>query len=98
MRTRAKQRGAVYLRRSSATQEASLRDQLAWAIDEAMRRGITLECTLDDLTYMMANGVIVRRGMYLDDAVSGAVMDRPGLGQLVNDALCEPRDQPCVCV
>ena len=85
MAVRTKGRGAVYLRRSGDKQETSLEKQLTWALGAAKAHGITIEATLSDLQYMQANRLHRFKDIYLDDALSGDDLERPGLKALVED-------------
>jgi DNA invertase Pin-like site-specific DNA recombinase len=80
-----KKRGVLYARRSGSKQETSLETQLSWAIGEAKKHGVTLNVSLADLEHMRANRLHRFGDMYLDDAISGADMDRPGFCALVKD-------------
>ena len=77
MRVRFKDRGLVYLRRSTTKQESSLFVQLAWARKQAQMHGVAIEATDEDLEYMLAHDLRQYKDIYLDDGVSGSVIDRP---------------------
>lgn len=83
MVARIKHGSLVYLRRSGNRQEHSLRAQLEWALQEAERQGIALDASLDDLDLMRERGLSQYKSIYLDDAISGSEMNRPGFQALV---------------
>lgn len=76
--SQAKGRAIVYLRRSSSKQENSLEDQLAWAIKEAKERHLELDATQAALKKCLKEGSNNANDLYLDNAISGADMNRPG--------------------
>ena len=86
MATRTKARGLIYLRRSGDRQETSLRTQLEWGLAEAQRCGVAVDAQLDDLDYMQSHRLHEYKSIRLDDAITGAELDRPGLNSLVEDA------------
>ena len=89
MATRKKSRGLVHLRRSSSGQELSLGEQLRWALAEAKRHGIDLEASDADLLHMQRHGLHSYKGIRLDDAITGADMQRPGFLALREDATAD---------
>jgi hypothetical protein len=90
MAARSKNRGLVFLRRSSGKQESSLQAQLEWAIGEAARHEVRLDASLDDLAYMQAHGLHSYKDIRLDDAITGADLDRPGFVALQADIILDP--------
>ena len=80
---RNKQDGAGYLRRSTNRQEASLPYQLDWAIAQARQHEVRFDVSQADLEIMQARGLHKYKCLYLDDGVSGADLERPGLRALV---------------
>lgn len=70
--------GIVYLRRSDGKQESSLAMQVNWAVGEARNIGIELDASEEQLKEMQRDGLIEHGGQYLDDAVTGADLARPG--------------------
>ena len=86
MTGRSKNEGRIYLRRSDSKQESSLETQLQWGIREAKRLGVPLEASLADLDHMISAGLHHYRHIYLDNAISGADLQRPGLTAMVAEA------------
>ena len=86
MSSRKKDKGLVYLRRSTDSQENSLQMQLAWAIRKAGELGVNIEASLDDLQTMQAKRKHSFKSIRLDDAISGTEMNRPGFSSLQKDA------------
>ncbi|MBL9091591.1 MAG: recombinase family protein [Planctomycetaceae bacterium] len=78
MAIRKKDRGLIYLRRSSGRQELSLGGQLSWAIARAAEEGVIVDATVDDLEHMRRHGLHSHKDIRLDDSISGADMSRPG--------------------
>lgn len=76
--------------RSSGKQEASLPQQLKWTKEKARELKLSFTATLADLEYMLAHGLHAHKGMYLDDAITGADLDRPGYVQIRRDAMRGP--------
>lgn len=91
MTVRANNRGLIYLRRSSSKQELSLAGQLAWAIDRARRDGVQVDAEPADLAYMQRSGLHHYKDILLDDAISGADMERPGFVALQSRASADRR-------
>lgn len=75
----------TYLRRSSDRQELSLPAQLQWALDQAAKLGVRLDATLADLEYMQKHKLHAYKSIRLDDAVTGADLNRPGFLALIHD-------------
>lgn len=71
-------RGIVYIRRSRSKQEKSLKQQLAWAIERAHADEVELRVKHGDETRAIRKGVHVLGDLYLDDAITGADLNRPG--------------------
>ena len=78
-------RGIVYIRRSGDKQETSLEKQLTWAMKAAKHHAVPIDATLEDLLYMQANRLHKYKAIYLDDALSGDDLERPGLKSLIED-------------
>jgi len=78
LKIRKKNRGLIYLRRSSGRQELSLGGQLEWAIERASQEAVSVDASLADLEYMQGRGMHSFKDIRLDDAISGADMERPG--------------------
>lgn len=87
MPARPKNRGLVFLRRSSGRQETSLQVQLEWAIKRAAADGVRLDAQLGDLAEMQARGLHSYKDIRLDDAITGANLERPGLVSLKTDVI-----------
>jgi hypothetical protein len=87
MTVRPKGRGLIYLRRSGDRQETSLEKQLTWALGAARDLGVVVDATLEDLQYMQANRLHTYKSLRIDDAITGADLERPGLKALVADAM-----------
>jgi len=85
MTVRDKSLGVTYLRRSGDRQETSLQKQLEWALTEAERLDVPIDASLEDLEYMLANGLYSYKSMRLDDAITGSELERKGLRSLVED-------------
>ena len=77
----------AYFRRSTGKQEASLPRQHAWAVAKARELGLIFTATLADLEYMLAHGLHAYKGMFLDDGITGADLDRPGFVQIRRQAM-----------
>ena len=86
MSSRIKDKGLIYLRRSTDSQENSLQMQLAWAIRRASELGVNIEASTDDLQTMQSQRLHSFKSILLDDAISGTEMDRPGFSSLQKDA------------
>ena len=78
-------RGIVYVRRSGDKQETSLEKQLTWAMHAAEDHAVPIDATLEDLFHMQANRLHRHKAIYLDDALSGDDLERPGLKLLIDD-------------
>ncbi len=83
---RSKNRGLVYIRRSTDKQEISLPSQLEWALNAARKAGIGLDAELTDLGYMQARGLHAHKAIRLDDGITGSDMSRPGYLAFIDDA------------
>ena len=86
MSKRKQDKGLVYLRRSTDSQENSLKMQIEWAIRRAGELGVNIEASLDDLHTMQSQRLHSFKSIRLDDAISGTEMKRPGFTSLQNDA------------
>jgi DNA invertase Pin-like site-specific DNA recombinase len=84
---RSKNRGLVYLRRSTDKQAISLTSQLEWAIAAARKGGIALDAAVPDLTHMQALHLHAYKAIRLDDGITGADLTRPGFLSFNRDAL-----------
>lgn len=90
MKSRPKNRGAAYYRRSDDKQEASLGQQHSWARERADKLGITFRGTPADVDRMRERKQIHDQDIYLDDAVTGGDLSRPGFLQFLADAKADP--------
>ncbi len=86
---RSKNRGLVYLRRSTEKQEISLPKQLEWAIVAAKQHGVILDAALADLVHMQAHRLHSHKSIRLDDGISGSDLTRPGFLALNRDAIAD---------
>lgn len=86
---RKKNRAKALLRRSTGLQEKSLEQQLDWAIARAKTEGVALDATPADLAHMKANRLHAYKGLYVDDAITGSDLTRPGLSAMLREI---PRD------
>ena len=91
MTARTKDEGRVYLRRSDAKQETSLETQLTWALTEATKQGVTVEASQADLDRMLAQRMHSHRHIYLDNAITGANLERAGFQSLIRDVMSDKR-------
>ena len=90
MKSRPKNRGAAYYRRSDDKQEASLGQQHGWARERADKLGITFRGAPADVERMRERKQIHHQDIYLDDAVTGGDLSRPGFLQFLADAKADP--------
>lgn len=74
----AKQRGIAYLRCSTAQQDESLPSQLDWVIRRAAELNVAFLPTQRELAEALGEGASEIGDLYLDSAVTGADMNRPG--------------------
>src|SRR5262245_33735145 len=84
---RTKNRGLVYLRRSTDKQEISLPSQLDWALKVARQHDVSLDAEANDLASMQARHLHAHKGLRLDDGISGSDLNRPGFRAVIDDAL-----------
>jgi DNA invertase Pin-like site-specific DNA recombinase len=68
----------TYLRRSTGKQPTGIYSSLDWAIETAAKHGVRLDAKRDDLDHMLEDNLIQHKGIFLDDGVTGADLDRPG--------------------
>jgi DNA invertase Pin-like site-specific DNA recombinase len=86
MTAREKNSGLIYLRRSSGRQEASLDNQLDWALQAAQKLGVNIDASKEDLAEAIRLRASKYKSLRLDDSISGRSMDRPGFLSLLEDA------------
>jgi DNA invertase Pin-like site-specific DNA recombinase len=91
MAARPPDQALAYLRRSTGKQEASVPNQLEWAIAEARRVGVHLDATPADLRHMLDHGLTAYKGIFIDDGVTGSNLNRPGFVAFRARALAERR-------
>lgn len=89
MAARTKNRGLVFLRRSSGKQESSLQVQLEWAIREAAKLQVVLDASVTDLEFMQSRGEHSYKSIRLDDAKTGADLERAGFLTFKADVLTD---------
>ncbi len=78
MKSRTKNRGLLYVRRSDDGQEASLSQQLEWAKSAAQKLGVSFQGTNADIEQMQRDDLNHCADIFMDDAVSGGDLTRPG--------------------
>ena len=81
--TSTKARAAVYIRRSSESQEEAPAVQLEFAKRKAAELGLTIEGTAADVRQLIDARQNRSGDLFLDDDISGSVMDRPGLSAML---------------
>ncbi|MBL8860751.1 MAG: recombinase family protein [Planctomycetes bacterium] len=74
-----KPRAILYVRRSSDQQHGSMPDQVRWGIEKAKHEGLDLRVSEQMLDEALKRGVNEIEDLYLDDAMTGANLDRSGL-------------------
>lgn len=89
MSSRQPNQALLYLRRSNSKQELSLQSQIQWAIPEAEKHGVRLDASLADLEEARRQNMSAYKAIRLDDAITGADLDRPGLQALIADAIAD---------
>jgi DNA invertase Pin-like site-specific DNA recombinase len=77
-------RALFYTRDSGGKHETTPGQYVEWAINESQKRGLRFNGTPDTISSMIQNGECHNGDIYLDYDVSGNVMDRPGLVQLIS--------------
>ena len=85
MSVRKKNKGLIYLRRSSDKQATSLESQLTWAVGEAQRTGVSVDAARADLEHMQRKGISSYKSIRLDDGITGSNLNRQGLQKLISD-------------
>ena len=79
MKSRPKNRALMYERRSDDGQEASLKQQLEWAQAKSEFLKVRFNGTYADVEEMQHKRLHHYKDIYLDDAISGGDLSRPGL-------------------
>jgi predicted site-specific integrase-resolvase len=90
MKSRPKNRALMYERRSDDGQEASLKQQFDWAKAKSESMGVPFRGTYADIEEMQRKRLHHRQDIYLDDAISGGDLTRPGFRQFLRDAIADP--------
>jgi predicted site-specific integrase-resolvase len=90
MKSRPKNRALMYERRSDDGQEASLKQQFDWAKAKSEATGVPFRGTYADIEEMQRKRLHHRQDIYLDDAISGGDLTRPGFRQFLRDAIADP--------
>jgi len=78
MKSRPKNRALLYERRSDDGQQASLEQQCDWAKSTAASLGVPFRGTYADIETMQKKKLHNLHDIYLDDAVTGGDLTRPG--------------------
>ena len=89
MKSRPNGRALVYERRSDDGQEASLRQQFDWAKDAAAKTGVAFRGTYADILELQQKRLHHRHDIYIDDAVTGGDLTRPGFQKFLRDAIAD---------
>ena len=87
MKSRPKNRALMYERRSDDSQEASFRQQFDWAKAKSVAMGVPFRGTYADIEEMQRKRLNNIKDIYLDDAISGGDLTRPGLRKFFDDAI-----------
>jgi predicted site-specific integrase-resolvase len=90
MKSRPKNRGLMYERRSDDGQEASLKQQFDWAKAKSKSLGVPFRGSYADIEEMQRKRLHQKQDIYLDDAISGGDLTRPGFRQFLKDAIADP--------
>ena len=90
MKSRPQNRGLSYYRRSDDKQEASLGQQHGWARETADKMGVVFRGTLADVERMRQQKLSHHEDIYIDDAITGGDLSRPGFLQFLADAKADP--------
>ena len=89
MKSRPKNRALMYDRRSDDNQESSLKQQFDWAKAASLAIGVPFRGTYADIEEMQRKRLHHLHDIYLDDAISGGDLTRPGLRMILNDAVTD---------
>lgn len=89
MKSRPKNHALMYERRSDDGQEASLRQQFDWAKAKSEAMGVPFRGTYADIEEMQRKRLHHQKDIYLDDAISGGDLTRPGFRQFLKDAIAD---------
>src|SRR4051794_33038201 len=91
MSARAPNEARVYLRRSTSKQGTGIHAQLEWAVTEAKRLDLKLDAGPADLNHMLDHKLVRYKGIYLDDGITGADLQRPGFPAFRRDPTSDRR-------
>ena len=89
MKSRPKNRGLLYERRSDDGQEASMKQQFDWAKTKSESLGVPFRGTYADIEDMQRRKLHHLRDIYIDDAISGGDLNRPGFRRFLKDAIAD---------
>jgi DNA invertase Pin-like site-specific DNA recombinase len=89
MKSRPKNRALLYERRSDDGQEASLRQQFDWAKAKSESMGVPFRGSYADIEEMQRKRLHHLHDIYIDDAISGGDLTRPGFRKFLHDAITD---------
>ena len=89
MKSRPKNRALMYERRSDDGQESSFKQQYDWAKAKSEVIGVPFRGTYADIQEMQRKRQHNLHDIYIDDAISGGDLDRPGLLKFLDDAITD---------
>jgi predicted site-specific integrase-resolvase len=89
MKSRPKNRALLYERRSDDGQEASLRQQFDWAKAKSESMGVPFRGTYADIEEMQQKRLHHKHDIFLDDAISGGDLTRPGFRKFLEEAIAD---------
>ena len=90
MKSRPKNRALLYERRSDDGQQASLRQQFDWAKAKSESVGVTFRGSYADIEAMQRRKLHHLQDIFIDDAVSGGDLTRPGFRAFLREAIADP--------
>jgi hypothetical protein len=90
MKTRRTNRAIAYYRRSDDKQEASLGQQHHWAREQGDKLGVVFRGSVADVERMQQRKLVHDQDIYIDDAVTGGDLSRPGFLQFLAEARTDP--------
>ena len=79
-------RGILYARCSTDQQTESLKSQVEWAMRKAAQLGVSLDVSLKTLAEAERHRLSNAGDLYIDDAITGGNMRRPGLRAFIQRA------------
>ena len=89
MKSRPKNRALMYERRSDDGQEASLKQQFDWAKAKSESIGVPFRGTYADIEEMQRKRLSHKHDIFLDDAISGGDLTRPGFRMFLKEAIAD---------